>query len=210
MASAARTTGNSEARFDPRLYRKHARVKFSRRKMARRRDRRCRLQRPGLGCGQFLTRLGVASNAPPELQAADWNKRHAGKPPPLSPWGGVIAPDRRSTHAAAAGRPELDLPRDGARVGSLQGGQSDGDLLELSRRESKIRQLSMFLRNYLALRACFPSRLKNLQSGILISYHAIEIAPQACACVHKTKRISSQSVSPTGKRCEYTLHKREI
>src|SRR5271165_3456461 len=38
-----------------------------------------------------------------ELQAADWNKRHAGKPPPLSPWGGVIAPDRRSSHAAAAG-----------------------------------------------------------------------------------------------------------
>jgi len=68
----------------------------------------------------------------------------------------------------------------------------------------------MFLRNYFASRARFLSTPNKLCSGILISYHAIGIAPQACACGHKTYRISSQSVSPTVKRCEYTLHEGEI
>jgi hypothetical protein len=68
----------------------------------------------------------------------------------------------------------------------------------------------MLLRNYFASRARFLSTPKKLCSGILISYHAIGIAPQACTCGHKTQRISSQSVSPTIKRCEYTLHKGEI
>src|SRR5271166_2563204 len=63
------------------------------------------------------------------------------------------------------------------------------------------------LRNYFALRACFLSTFQKLRSGILISYQAIAIARQACACGHKIQRIGSQSGSPTGKRCEYTVHK---
>jgi hypothetical protein len=56
----------------------------------------------------------------------------------------------------------------------------------------------------------FFRRPKKLCRGILISYRAIAIAPQACVCGRKTHRIDSQSGSPTGKRCEYTVHKREI
>jgi hypothetical protein len=67
-----------------------------------------------------------------------------------------------------------------------------------------------FLRNYLAVRACFLSTLKKLRRGILISCQDTAITRQACACGAKTQRIASQSASSTEKRCEYTLPKREI
>jgi hypothetical protein len=68
----------------------------------------------------------------------------------------------------------------------------------------------IYWRNYLALRGCFLLTPKKLRRGILISCQNTAIARQACDCSDKTQRIASQSASLTGKRCEYTIHKREI
>jgi hypothetical protein len=67
-----------------------------------------------------------------------------------------------------------------------------------------------FFEKLFSVACLFSFDAQKIRRGILISYQATAIARQACAWGDKTQRIAFQSASSTVKRCEYTLHKREI
>ena len=94
------------------------------------RARVVQLAAQGMGVRAIGGRVGVHYN-----QVAKWRRRY----PPRGDWGaagrtplgpkrqyqhGIVAPDRRSSHPATAGPGTVDLPRDGSRVGCLQGNRA--------------------------------------------------------------------------------------